>query len=205
MIDSTKTCCKCKVDFPATVEFFYRNTGGKFGITPRCKTCVNEDNKESYKKRFEKDPEKIRVLNNKKATRHYHRNIEEIRQKQREWHATIRKDPERRKIINMKKRGGGAKMTPQDFEDLFNKQNRKCAICYSEDSGSRLGHDGWNIDHCHKTKQVRFILCCHCNRGLGAFRDNPVWLRKAADMLEKFYDFESESPVGNGADTGDGS
>lgn len=94
-------------------------------------------------------------------------------------------------------------MTPQDFEDLFNKQGRKCAICFSEDCGNK--NSDWNIDHCHKTKHVRFILCCHCNRGLGAFRDNPVLLRKAANMLEKFYDFESKSSVGNGADTGDGS
>lgn len=203
MIDSTKTCRKCKVDFSATVEFFYRNPGGKFGLTPRCKTCVNEDNKESHKKRLEKNPERLRALANEKSKNYYHRNIEKIRQQQREWQANKRKDPETRKIINMKKRGGGARMTPQDFEELFNKQDRKCAICFSEDSGNK--NSNWNIDHCHKTKQVRFILCCHCNRGLGAFRDNPVWLRKAADMLEKFYDFESENPVKNGADTGDGS
>jgi hypothetical protein len=203
MVDSTKTCRKCKVDFSATVEFFYRNPSGKFGLTPRCKTCVNEDNKESHKKRLEKNPERLRALANKKAKNYYHRNIEKIRQQQREWKADKRKDPETCKIINMKKRGGGARMTPQDFEELFNKQDRKCAICFSEDSGNKNSH--WNIDHCHKTKQVRFILCCHCNRGLGAFRDNPVWLRKAADMLEKFYDFESENPVKNGADTGDGS
>jgi hypothetical protein len=203
MIDSTKTCRKCKVDFSATVEFFYRNPGGKFGLTPRCKTCVNEDNKESHKKRLEKNPERLRALANEKSKNYYHRNIEKIRQQQREWQANKRKDLETRKIINMKKRGGGARMTPQDFEELFNKQDRKCAICFSEDSGNK--NSNWNIDHCHKTKQVRFILCCHCNRGLGAFRDNPVWLRKAADMLEKFYDFESENPVKNGADTGDGS
>lgn len=199
MIDLTKTCRKCKINFPATLEFFYRSASGKFGITPRCKACVNEDNKESHQKRLAKNPEKVRALAAKRSKNYYNRNIENCRKKQREFHANLRKNLDCREVINMKKRGGGARMTPQDFEDIFNKQGRKCAICFSEDSGNKNGN--WNIDHCHKTKQVRFILCCHCNRGLGAFRDSPVWLRKAADMLEKFYDFKSESPTGRGTDS----
>ena len=40
--DSTtprKTCTKCGVTFPATVEFFYRQPAGRYGVTSWCRTC----------------------------------------------------------------------------------------------------------------------------------------------------------------------
>lgn len=74
-------------------------------------------------------------------------------------------------------------MTIVEWEALFNEQGNVCAICKGTDPGSKAG---WNTDHCHKSGKFRFILCCHCNRGLGAFKDNPELLRRAADMLESF-------------------
>lgn len=35
--DLVKTCRKCGEKKPATLEFFYKNPGGKFGLTPRYK------------------------------------------------------------------------------------------------------------------------------------------------------------------------
>lgn len=41
--DSTpiKTCTKCGKDFPATLEHFYKEKGGKYGVAARCKKCHN--------------------------------------------------------------------------------------------------------------------------------------------------------------------
>lgn len=71
-----KTCRKCLKEFPATLEFFYKNSGGKFGVTPRCKTCVNQDNAASHAKRLAANPEKIRAQATARSKKYYYSNLE---------------------------------------------------------------------------------------------------------------------------------
>ena len=172
-LPSNKTCTKCGQTFEATTEFFYRNSSGKFGLTPRCKSCVNQDNKESAAKR---DPEIIRKQATARSIKHYHKNLEKSRLKHREAAKKARQDPEKLLVIQSRKRGGGAKLTPEDIENIRTLQNNLCAICGSPDPT--------DLDHCHTTGKVRWLLCNHCNRGLGDFRDNPEWLEKAASLLK---------------------
>jgi len=51
----------------------------------------------------------------------------------------------------------------------------QCVIC--GDSGKLV------VDHDHHTGKVRGMLCNHCNRGLGHFRDDPTLLEFAAQYL----------------------
>lgn len=59
---------------------------------------------------------------------------------------------------------------------------KECVICGSEEK--------LVIDHDHKTNKVRGLLCSHCNRGLGHFRDDPILLEFAAQYLYATADTE---------------
>jgi hypothetical protein len=52
---------------------------------------------------------------------------------------------------------------------------KQCVICGAEES--------LVVDHCHKTNKIRGMLCNHCNRGLGHFKDNPDLLEFARIYL----------------------
>lgn len=71
-------------------------------------------------------------------------------------------------------------LTEDQYEDLI--ASGTCSIC----GGNAVdGNHSMPVDHDHKTGRVRGLLCTHCNKGLGAFRDNPSLLRAAADYLEQ--------------------
>lgn len=173
-----KTCKKCGQAFPATTEFFYRNSGGKYGVTPRCKPCVNEDNAQALAKRLVKDPERVRAVNRAKSLRYANKNPDLVRERARLSAAKARQNPVRKAQIQARKRAGGAGLSPEEIETIRSQQKNQCAICETPDPT--------DLDHCHKTGVVRFLLCKHCNRGLGAFRDQPALLRKAAELLGQF-------------------
>ncbi len=69
-------------------------------------------------------------------------------------------------------------ITLEQYEQLFNLQGGRCAICDRETDHTL------HVDHCHETGLVRGLLCGSCNRGLGMYGDNVQLLRKAADYLE---------------------
>jgi len=52
---------------------------------------------------------------------------------------------------------------------------KACVICGDE---TKLV-----VDHDHITGKIRGMLCNHCNRGLGHFRDDPTLLEFAAQYL----------------------
>ena len=70
-------------------------------------------------------------------------------------------------------------LTLAEYENLFNNQNGKCAICFTSNFGDKLP----SVDHDHETAKVRGLLCTSCNVGLGMFKDSEVLLKQAARYL----------------------
>jgi hypothetical protein len=70
----------------------------------------------------------------------------------------------------------------EEVNEILFKQNFKCSICKSLLNVNN-GEKGFAIDHCHKNKEVRGILCMHCNTGLGLFKDNIFIMIKAIVYL----------------------
>jgi 5-methylcytosine-specific restriction endonuclease McrA len=83
------------------------------------------------------------------------------------------------KVGHLKKVYG---LTPEKIQEILIKQDSKCKICGSTEFGIKRNVP--HIDHDHATGKIRGLLCCHCNIGLGCFKDNVESLKSAIKYLE---------------------
>jgi Recombination endonuclease VII len=73
-----------------------------------------------------------------------------------------------------------------EYDRMLVEQNGVCTICRRPETNTLNGKvRRLSVDHCHKTDQIRGLLCAHCNRMLGMANDDPAILRAAADYLER--------------------
>lgn len=77
------------------------------------------------------------------------------------------------------------RMTPEDFNALWDAQDGKCAVCDNALKPRGRTKDAVAVDHNHATGEVRALLCRGCNHGIGQFRDDPKILKAAAEYLTK--------------------
>lgn len=70
-------------------------------------------------------------------------------------------------------------LTADIYEAMLLAQHGRCACCLRPFKRTP------NVDHCHKTKKVRGLLCGSCNRGIGLFGDDPKQLLLAVKYLER--------------------
>jgi hypothetical protein len=81
-------------------------------------------------------------------------------------------------------------LTVSQYERLLRSQQNKCAICLKGEvaKDARYGATKLlSVDHCHKTGEVRGLLCDNCNRGLGLFKEDVDTLSNAISYLEQHY------------------
>jgi hypothetical protein len=99
----------------------------------------------------------------------------------RQWHFTAAgQKAHRRQTLRQK-----YDVSLEEYANLLASQNGVCAICQEpEKAKNRAGSIRLlAVDHCHASGKIRGLLCFECNRGLGAFRDNPKLLSDAIDYL----------------------
>lgn len=73
-------------------------------------------------------------------------------------------------------------LTLEAFNHLLSTQKNQCAICETEFSHTENAH----IDHDHKTRNTRGLLCGPCNRAIGLLKDDPRRCNNAAEYLYKY-------------------
>ena len=101
-------------------------------------------------------------------------NMDYVAGKAREWRA---KNPERVKDHHLLKNYG---IDYGTYDRMFAEQGGKCAICGTKSTGR---HTRFHVDHCHKTGEVRGLLCHNCNHGIGHFKHSPEILQSAINFL----------------------
>lgn len=70
-------------------------------------------------------------------------------------------------------------LTSEDYDRMLVSQDGRCGICRRRSLKRRLA-----IDHNHKTKAVRGLLCQRCNRALGSLGDNLENVMRFVRYLE---------------------
>lgn len=158
-----KKCSKCK-EIKRVSSFFRRKSGAMDGRMSSCKVCVTL---KIYAWR-KKNPEKWRnymISNTRKAKANG------------SFFKRASLHPARRAMYRMKHRYG---LTQEQFTEMLKKQKKRCAICLKR---LRPDHRDYAVDHCHKTKVIRGILCHKCNMGIGFLKDDPSLFIRACEYL----------------------
>ena len=133
------------------IDCFSPKHGSKHGYS-WCRSCNNATTREWVKNNYEK---------NRLSVDKYHK-----------------ANPDSTRKAKLKYKYG---ITPQDWNDIFSKQDGRCAICGRHQTDIKRG---LAVDHCHETNIVRGLLCHKCNSALGLLGDNPRILFNAAVYLE---------------------
>ena len=71
-------------------------------------------------------------------------------------------------------------ITEDDYDEMYRAQRGCCWICGVHQSTLKRR---LNVDHDHESGDVRALLCCNCNKGIGLLGDDPKTVQRAADYL----------------------
>lgn len=88
-----------------------------------------------------------------------------------------RKYPRDRMGDNLRNRYG---LTREQWHAIRAKENHQCMICGVHEHAINRP---LMVDHCHRNKRVRGVLCQHCNTMLGMAKDKIRILRAAIRYL----------------------
>lgn len=145
----------------------------------RCKSCTRAAQRELYSKNphtranFSGDIASLRAHD-----RAYYQKTRDKRLAEKKAAAKTEKGSASLRRRRLKKYG----LTAEDFDRIFNAQNRACDICKT---ATMIGK-GWCVDHDHNTGEVRAILCSNCNAALGFVSENPDIARAVLEFILKW-------------------
>ena len=175
----TKICSKCKKR--KLLKYFSIESARKDKLRSWCRRCDSERNCN-----FRQNNQKI--IRKKDRLRY-------LKRKKEGYFIKHRKQTEKARLIRKRKnqikykllarqvswKMNKIKFTVQEFYDLLRQQDKCCAICKRRIRSISDLH----LDHDHKTKKVRGLLCDTCNWGLGQFYDSTLLLKNAINYLKR--------------------
>lgn len=159
-----KRCPRCRKR--KKVSDFNKDKSRKDGLFPWCRKCHG------------------------KSADRYRKNLgsEEVRKIQTAYRAKRDANTRARKkylmymqLYGIKRRYG---ISSEDVVALAEKQKGRCAICKRRPS-KKSKFTRFHIDHCHKSRKVRGLLCGACNFGIGFFADDVQRLKAAIRYLKR--------------------
>lgn len=86
-------------------------------------------------------------------------------------------------------------ITVEEYNRMLLSQGGGCAICGSKTPRTRTYGNikkedvAFSVDHCHKTGNVRGLLCTACNRVLGLIGDSPETAKSVINYLSRSKSF----------------
>jgi hypothetical protein len=89
---------------------------------------------------------------------------------------------------------GSFGITLEQYNQLFAKQEGKCAICQKHQIEFKKAHA---VDHNAKTGEIRGLLCENCNKGIGNLQESVESLERAIDYITKDSYTGWKIPEGN--------
>jgi hypothetical protein len=163
---------ECKRGHMQTAENVYVSPKGQ----RHCRPCKR------VRDAYRVPSEARRAAGRERAKRHYRENKERHRAQMIKW-AADNPEAARRNYLRYRLKAFG--LTEAQYFAMVAEQDDRCKICgnHEERHDKRGVRYLLSVDHCHATGKVRGLLCQECNKGLGAFDDDPARLRAAADYL----------------------
>lgn len=202
-----KKCSQCGI--VKDEREFYKDRSRKDGLQSKCKICGNKHRKKYYQENRDKEIE----YTNKYREKHRERYLEykkkyhqENRDKEIEYLKKYRLE-HKDEILEYQQRNklhGGTlawnrrywlvlrsvyHLSKEEWIKMWKKQKRgKCNICGVQTKlvgkGRRSNGKTSCIDHCHKSGQIRAIICHNCNVMIGRAKDDSQILKNAAKYLD---------------------
>lgn len=170
--------CKVHGELDELNVYLGHSRGHKYIRCKKCKRDYEKRTKEKIKEKSRIYHAKYRKENLEKLKKYYEKNSEKRKKARQEW------GYKNREYIFSKQ--SGISMQAGLYNELLIKQDYKCAICKNPETIMSRKRDkvkSLSIDHCHKTKKIRGLLCHKCNTSLGAFMDNIELLKNAIQYL----------------------
>lgn len=95
------------------------------------------------------------------------------------------KNRERARRPDVRKRASASRYKTT-VEHIMSFYDGQCSICKANlDWATTIRKEQPCVDHCHQSGEIRGILCCSCNAGLGQFKDSPDMLSEAIKYLKR--------------------